>query len=106
MSPPPAPQAEALAVPPEPTPVAAAPAGTAAEPPATRPVAATPTASLDQVVSSAGLEWVQTQPRAGNGVTAAEETPAPRVGRVRRPRQAPAAEPLQQVETRSDSSPG
>ena len=57
--------------------------------------------TLQSVVESAGLQWVQTAPSAM--VTDAEPvTPAaPRVPRVRRPRVAAASEPLMQVETQN-----
>jgi hypothetical protein len=82
-----------------PAPIAAAPAELAAvaEPAAPPPVA------LDKVVSQAGLEWVQTQARPAADAAPVEEAAQPRAGRVRKPRQAPAGESLQQVETRPDS---
>ena len=59
--------------------------------------------ALDEVVSKAGLEWVQTQARPASSVEPAQDTPPPpRLGRVRRPRATSGSEPMQQVETRPE----
>ncbi|MFC2539227.1 MAG: ribonuclease E/G, partial [Lautropia mirabilis] len=76
----------------------------AAQAPSPRPQAApaqpVPTRALEEVVQSAGLEWVQTSaaPQAEPVVTAPA---APRPRRQRKPRTPVAAEPLQQVETQA-----
>jgi ribonuclease E len=66
--------------------------------PAGEPIAPVDPAKLQDVVSQAGLQWVQTAPSA-----LAQEpepiAPQPRAPRVRKPRQAAVAEPLVQVET-------
>lgn len=75
-----------------------------AQAPSPRPQAApaqpVPTRALEEVVQSAGLEWVQTSaaPQAEPVVTAPA---APRPRRQRKPRTPVAAEPLQQVETQA-----
>lgn len=58
--------------------------------------------ALDEVVSKAGLEWVQTQARPATVEPTQDTPPAPRLGRVRRPRAASDSEPMQQVETRPE----
>ena len=76
----------------------------ATQAPSPRPQAApaqpVPTRALEEVVQSAGLEWVQTSaaPQAEPVVTAPA---APRPRRQRKPRTPVAAEPLQQVETQA-----
>ena len=76
----------------------------AAQAPSPRPQAApaqpVPTRALEEVVQSAGLEWVQTSaaPQAEPVVTAPA---APRPRRQRKPRTPVATEPLQQVETQA-----
>ena len=60
-------------------------------------------ADLDSIVSSAGLQWVETKSRQLSLDDSLETLPAARPARVRRPRAAAApAEPLQQVETRPE----
>ncbi len=105
-----APEAEeapvALAVSAQPAPqVQAAPPPIAA-PEADRPITPVelPKAELEQILAGAGLQWVETVARPQ--VEAVAEVPAPRAPRVRRPRSAAAAEPLQQVETRPDEAQG
>jgi ribonuclease E len=82
---------------PEPVQAPAAPV-TASVPTAPVPAAkAIDAGTLDEVVAQAGLQWVQTAPSA-----AVEPEPivlTPRPPRVRKPRAAPAAEPLVQIET-------
>ena len=76
----------------------------AAQAPSPRPQAApaqpVPARALEEVVQSAGLEWVQTSaaPQAEPVVTAPA---APRPRRQRKPRTPVATEPLQQVETQA-----
>jgi len=80
--------------------VAAAPASLeAAEQPATPPVQPTGISDwidLNQIQTLSNLQLVETQETA---VQAQPETPAPRLGRARKPAPVVQAEPLQQVET-------
>ncbi len=87
----PAPVAE-VAPAPAPAPVAAAPA----------PAAVQPQVNLDEVLSQAGLQLASTDPeklRAAQEAAAQANAPQ-RVGRARKPVQAPVEEPLIQVDTR------
>ncbi|MCX7274836.1 MAG: Rne/Rng family ribonuclease [Burkholderiales bacterium] len=82
--------------------VVAAPAPVAIAAPAA-PAAAPAKADLDSIVSSAGLQWVETKSRQLSLDDGLETVPAAKPARVRRPRAAAApAEPLQQVETRPE----
>ena len=109
----PAPVAEAApapvaAVPVAPAPVAAAPApAPAPAAPTPGPVAAAPApaqAPLDmsEVLAKAGLQLASTDPEKLRAAqeAAAQANTAPRVGRARKPVQAPVDEPLIQVDTR------
>jgi ribonuclease E len=79
----------------------AAPVVSAAPAEIPAPVAPSP-AALEQVVSQAGLEWVQTQTSAAPADIAVTEPPPPRLGRVRRQRSLATSEPMQQIETRPE----
>jgi hypothetical protein len=63
-----------------------------------------PKAELEQLLAGAGLQWVETAARPAAQQEPAE-VPAPRTPRVRRPRSAVVAEPLQQVETQAETRP-
>ncbi|MDO5103858.1 MAG: Rne/Rng family ribonuclease [Lautropia sp.] len=72
----------------------------------TRPVKPTPAApvqtkALEDVVQSAGLEWVQTTSSATTPLAAPTPPAAPRPRRQRKPKVRIEAEPLQQVETQA-----
>ena len=94
-----------------PAPVAEAPAAAAPAPaPAPAPVAPAvpvaaapaPAVDMNEVLSMAGLQLASTDPeklRAAQEAAAAANTP-PRMGRARKPVQAPVDEPLVQVDTR------
>ena len=59
--------------------------------------------ALTAVVESVGLQWVQTSTRAEPEPEPI--APKPRVARVRKPRPAPASEPLMQIETETPRNP-
>lgn len=80
--------------------VEATPAETVDSRPATRPAPA-PARALEEVVQSAGLEWVQTSAPASLEAPAPAPA-APRPRRQRKPRAQVVQEPLQQVETQAD----
>jgi len=63
------------------------------------PAVVVPKEELEEILQGAGLQWVETVARA-QAPDEPAEVPAPRAPRVRRPRSATVAEPLQQVETR------
>ena len=64
-----------------------------------------PAQALEEVVQSAGLEWVQTT-SAPQAEPVSPPPSAPRPRRTRKPRPQVAAEPLQQVETQADKPAG
>ena len=100
-------------------PAAAARAAEADQPvsaPQTAPLAASPQPvgqslaapdkpDLDSIVSSAGLQWVETKSKQLSLEDGMAAVPAPRPVRVRKPRAVVQSEPLQQVETRPGDEP-
>jgi len=91
----------------EPAPIAApavstAPAAAAAPAPAPAPAAAEAPADLSDMLSAAGLQLASTDPEkmAAAREAAAQVVTPRRVGRARKPTQAPVDEPLIQVDTR------
>jgi len=73
--------------------------------PVGQPLPAPDKSDLDSIVSSAGLQWVETKSKQLSLEDGMAAVPAPRPVRVRKPRAVVQSEPLQQVETRPGDEP-